>query len=43
MRTFAIDVLGLRDNEHDSDELVELITADSSRSEVLAAGDPAGG
>ena len=38
MRQFAIDVLGLRINEHDSEEFVELITADGSRFELFGPG-----
>jgi hypothetical protein len=35
MRSFAIDVLGLRIAEHDSEDFVELVTADGSRLELF--------
>jgi len=38
MRQFAIDVLGLRVHEHDSENFVELLTADGSRFELFGPG-----
>src|SRR5690348_2518110 len=38
MRQFATDVLGLRINEHDSADFVELLTADGSRFELFGEG-----
>ena len=38
MRRFAIDVLGLRIRDHDSEDFVELVTEDGSRLELFGPG-----
>jgi catechol 2,3-dioxygenase-like lactoylglutathione lyase family enzyme len=38
MRQFALDVLGFRVGEHDSERFVELFTADGSRLELFGEG-----
>jgi catechol 2,3-dioxygenase-like lactoylglutathione lyase family enzyme len=43
MRAFAVDVLGLEVADHDTDEFVELTTADGSRFELFASAEAADG